>query len=296
MKRFALPTLTVVALTLTLALSACSKPVTPLSASSAGGIAGLQASSDNAFLGMLQPSQSFAPLSVKPVGVTTAGISPQIAGPCSTASGWSTNADADLAPKSASIVYQDCSGGSINASGTFTIQDNDDTTAWSGFDAALTGFQVTIIGTASSTLSADATLSVNRTSAPPNPGYDITFSLDESLSSPTVNGTLHVSGQPTLASTVTSGDPYHTGTYTLNGAATFDVNGYHYSLTRTGTGIVGPGCSGFTIDTSTTPARVSDITYLDGPGNKLEFVYSGCETGTWTFTPAGGGTSSTGPF
>lgn len=297
MRRFALPTLVLVSLVVTLALSACSKPITPLSASSAQGIASMVGSSDGMVLGMLEPTSSYAPLSVGSPVVAAAGIAPLVAGPCSTTSGWSQNADADLAPANASIQYQDCSTGGITASGSFTIQDNNDTVPYDGFRAALSGFHLSIVGTSSTvTLAASGSLAVDRTKAPPQPAFAITYTFDESIRASGLDGSAHISGKPTLASSVTSGNPYHTGTFTLDGTASFDVNGYSYQLTRTGTGIVGAGCSGFAVDTSVSPARVSDITYTDGPGNTLELVYSGCQTGTWTFTPAGGGASSTGTF
>jgi hypothetical protein len=288
MRRLAIFTLVLATAGLTLVLSSCSSPITPLSTASVPSIIGLQQSSNTEMLGMLAPSSSYAPMALSPQQLSKAGLQTQSLA-CVQSVNWGANVDGDLAPVSGTITYGNCTGiTSITASGTFTIADTNDNDPYSGFNAALNGFTMTASTT---TLSMNGSLDVLRTSVPPSPNYDINYQLAINITVPSVSGSVNVSGTPTFASTVTgTTNPWVSGTFTLNGTATFDTsNGYHYSLTRTGAGVVNTSaCVG-------SFATNSAITYTDSQGNTLALAYTGCGTGNWTLTASGGATS-TGTF
>lgn len=290
MRRLAIFTLVLATTGLTLVLSSCSRSISPLNASSAPSIISLQQSSDQEMLDMLAPSQTYAPMALTPQQLTKAGLQPQATLACIQNVSWGVNADADLAPSTGTITYGNCIGTtSITASGTFTISDNNDNSAYSGFTAALNGFNLSAAGV---TVSMNGSLDVLRTASPPLAQYSINDQLSINIATSSVSGSVNISGTPTFASSVTTsgGNPWVSGTFTFNGTATFDTsNGYHYTLTRTGTGAY---------DTSTCPGAFttnSDVLYTDSQGNSLEVVYSGCATGNWTYSASGGGTS-TGTF
>lgn len=290
MRRFPLFILVLTTAGLPLVLSSCGSPVISLSAASAPSIIGLQQESDGQMLGMLAPGTGYTPMGLSSRQLTQSGLQPQVFTlACVTNTSWGANADGDLAPVNGTITYGDCSGTTITAGGTFTIADTDDNSAYSGFNAALNSFTLNAPAYGDS-LSIDGTLDVTRTSVPPSPHYDVTYQLAINVAVPGLSGSVTMSGTPTFASTVIgTTDPWVAGTFTFNGTATFDTsNGGHYNLSRTGTGVVASTClRAFT--------GGSLITYTDSQGDSLLIAYSGCGTGNWMFTAAGGG-GNTGSF
>jgi hypothetical protein len=291
LRRLTLVILVLTTAGLALVLSSCGSSITPLSASSAPSIISLQQSSDAQMLDMLAPSTSYKPMALSSQQLTKSGLQPQVVTlACVAGYTWGANSDGDLAPADGTITYGDCSGTTITSSGTFTIADTNDNDAYSGFNAALNNFDLNAPGVGV-TLSINGTVDVLRTSVPPSPNYDLNYSLDIAITVPGLSGTANMSGTPTFASNVTgTTDPWVSGTFTFNGTATFVTsNGYHYSLTRTGTGVY---------DTSACLGAFTGgslITYTDSQGNKLVIGYSGCDTGSWMYTASSGG-GSTGTF
>lgn len=295
MRRIAIIILGLTTAGLALVLSSCSSPISPLSASSAPNIVGLQQAGDAEMLGMLAPSTSYAPQGLSPQQLAKSGLQPQVSGlVCVTSFTWGVNNDNDLAPVSGSLTYGLCptiSGTTTTVSGTFTIADNNDNSAYSGFTASMNNFDLNEPSLPGS-LTINGTLTVNRTATSPYPFYDITSQLDIGITLGSVSGTINMSGTPTFTSTVvTAGaNPWVAGSFNFNGSTTFDTsNGFHYVLTRSGVGVY---------DTSTCVGAFtngSDITYTDSQGNTLVIAYTGCGTGNWTFTPSSG-SSSTGTF
>lgn len=262
---------------LALLLSSCSKPVSPLDAAGAGQVAGVAVASDGMLLDMLAPGQSYTPASL---GAST--IAPMAAGSCVTSASWGANQDNDLAPVSGTLHFGSCTS-TVTASGTFTIADNNDASAYSGFRSAVKGFQLTSTsGSLTLTLSLDATFDVTRTSATDNSEYALDYTLDAAMDMQYASGTIDIQGAPTFHSTVPMAtppnDPFTAGTLTLDGTATVDTSGgKRYQVTRSGSAVIDTAACGAAL------AGGSDVTYSDSQGHTLELVYTGCGTGTYSF-------------
>lgn len=271
---------------LVLMMAGCSKPISPLDASSAVQLASVSQAGDQMLVGMMDPSQSLTPAGLATMALGTTALSTQVATACSnptyTNSGWGTDSDNDGIPDNASTIYS-CASANTSMSGTLTVTDK--AGADSGYTVTVQNFKITVTsGGQQYSVTFDTTFDL--TVQPGGGTYDLVYSFDLGVDTPSGTGAVHVSGTPTYTP-VDPGNPYVAGTFTLNGQATFDgLGGKFYQITRTSNGL-----SFDKTGTCTTGFNAGSVVYQDSQGHTATLSYTGCNTGTIDF-----GSSQVGSF
>jgi hypothetical protein len=262
---------------LTLALSSCSQPVSPLDTASATQLAAVSQTGDQMLFGMMNPSSSYTPASLGSTALAAAGLSPQAVATCTNATytktGWGVDTDHDGIPDHATTDYA-CATTGVTLSGTFTVDDRagQDT----GYKATIKNFELTVdSGGQTYTLSAGASFDLTGS---PTSTYALDFAFDVNAAFPNASGSLSVTGHPTYTPD-TSSSPFAAGTFTLDGQASYDdTNGHHYVVTRKGSGLHFDKAN----TSCTTDFDGGTVTYSDSKGNALKLVYT-CPSVSATF-------------
>lgn len=276
MKRPTLPILLVASVGLSLILSSCSKPISPLDAASAVQVASVSQTGDQMLVGMMDPTSSLTPAALTTTALGTASLSPQVASACGatsyTETGWTTDSDGDGIPDDATTTYS-CNAAGVTLTGTLNVQDKPG--ANTGYTVTIKGFKLAVTS-AGQTSTVTLAMSFNLTESS-GTAYGLVYDFDAGLDTPSGSGSISVSGTPTYTA-ANATTPFSAGTFTLDGQASFTgLGGKSYQLTRQSSGL------SFDKATCTAGFDSGSVVYQDSRSHKATITYTGCDSGTVTF-------------